>query len=251
MAAADTEDTGTDDSGVVAALRAGDETVFVDLVRRLTPSLLRVARVYVPSPSVAEEVVQETWLVVMTGSRGGPLRSWIIGITIKIARRTGTRERRALPFSATWAAQRAPAEDPARFHPADDRASRGGAWVSLPHRWDTLPEERLHATEVRTVINDVITGLPRRQCEVITTRDMLGLDAAEVKALFGLSDGNQRVLLHRARSRVRVALESYFADDGRDCDAKKPDNANPRNANNVKASAPDRSDRTPPSGGPS
>jgi RNA polymerase sigma-70 factor (ECF subfamily) len=205
-----------DDGELVRALRAGDETVFVELVRRLSPDLLRVARVYVPSASVAEEVVQETWLVVIKGLNRfegrSSLRGWIVGITVKIARRTGTRERRALPFSAAWAAERAPAEDPARFHPADDPTGRGGVWVSFPHRWDTLPEARLHAAEVRMLINKVIASLPRRQREVITARDVVGLDAAETGTLFGLTDGNQRVLLHRARSRVRVALERYFAD---------------------------------------
>lgn len=191
---------------MVAALRAGDEAEFRRLVLALTPALLAVARRYVDSPAAAEDVVQETWIAMLDGldrfELRSSLRTWVIGILVHKAHRLGARDRRSLPFSSVRRDERAPAVDPARF-------DRTGHWAIPPARWDTEPEERLGAAELRGVIDTTIAGLPRRQREVITLRDVLGVGAADAERILGVSGANQRVLLHRARSRVRAAVESY------------------------------------------
>lgn len=202
------------DAAVVTALRTGDEQEFRRLVLELTPAMLVLARRYVPTPSAAEDVVQETWLTVLSDLDGfegrSSLRTWIFGILINKARRVGVREHRQLPFSSV---RRQAAVDPDRFHPtaAGDRAP-AGTWASPPFRWDLEPEERLTAQELRRVIETAIAALPTRQRDVITLRDVLGMDAAEAGELLGLTATNQRVLLHRARSQVRAVLERYGRD---------------------------------------
>lgn len=191
------------DARLLAALRAGDEAEFRRFVAGLTPMLLALARRYVDTRGAAEDVVQETWLAVLAGldrfEQRSSLRTWVIGILVHQARRSGVRDRRSLPFSSV---RPEPSVDPARF-------DRTGRWAVPPLRWDTEPEERLAAAELRAVIDAAIAGLPRRQREVITLRDVLGMDAADAGLALGVTDANQRVLLHRARSRVRAAVERY------------------------------------------
>jgi RNA polymerase sigma-70 factor (ECF subfamily) len=214
MSAGDTG--GEDEAALVAALRRGDEQAFEWLVQQHHTTLVRLALRYVHTPEVAEEVAQETWLHVLKGlSRfelRSSLRTWISSILINRARTRARRERPSLPFSDAWGASLAggePAVDPDRFVPSDN-PDNPDRWVSAPRPW--LPEDRVLSGEARTLILDAILALPIGQREVITLRDVEGHSADEVCTLLGLTDTNQRVLLHRARSRVRAALERYLTD---------------------------------------
>lgn len=198
---------GKDERQLVGALQAGDEDAFMSLVERYHPSLVRIARMYVPSNEVAEEVVQETWIAVLEGigrfERRSSLKTWIYSILVNIAKTRGQRERRSIPFSASAPLGAAePAVDPERFL-AD------GGWALGPKPWET-PEESLLSGETRELILRTIDGLPDSQREVITLRDVAGWSSQEVCNALEISETNQRVLLHRARSKVRTALEHYF-----------------------------------------
>jgi RNA polymerase sigma-70 factor (ECF subfamily) len=204
------------DAVLLEGLRAGDEAAFTELVDRYSSSMLRVARMYVPSQAVAEEVVQETWLGVLTGLERfegrSSLKTWLFRILVNRARTRGERERRTVPF-ATLAGHEAEGEDPAvgpeRFLPADhDRWPHH--WASPPERWDESPERSLQSAETLRVVRDAIEQLPPMQRLVITMRDLEGWDSEEVRNALDISETNQRVLLHRARSKVRTALEAYF-----------------------------------------
>ena len=201
------------DDEVVRALRAGDEETYRRLVREWHGPLLRVARIFVPSQAVAEEVVQETWLRVLGGLDGfegrSSLKTWVFRILANTAKTRAQREGRTLPFSALHDPGRLQeaAVDADRFLP-DDHDRWPGHWASPPA---ALPEERLLASETREVVARAIDGLPANQRAVISLRDVEGWDAEEVRNALGLSDVNQRVLVHRARSRVRRALEDYLA----------------------------------------
>jgi RNA polymerase sigma-70 factor (ECF subfamily) len=194
------------------ALRAGDERAFRALVREHESLLLRLALLYAPSRAVAEEVVQETWVAVLGGLDGfegrASLKTWISRILMNVARRRSGREGRSIPFSSLAPDEDdGPSVDPDRFFAAGPYA---GHWLSFPANWSELPEERVLAKEVRAVVGGVIDGLPPAQREVITLRDLEGWHAAEACELLGIADGHQRVLLHRARTKVRDALERYF-----------------------------------------
>ena len=205
---------GHDDERLIAALCRGDEDAFATLVDRHTSAMIRVATAYVPTRAAAEEAVQDTWIAVLRGIEGfecrASLRTWIFRILINIAMRTGARERRSLPFSALAAAEDTgePVVDPARFLPADHELYPGH-WAVFPARWPT-PQEGLLAGEAREVIAAAIAALPVAQRTVIGLRDIEGWNADEVVDALDISPGNQRVLLHRARSRVRNAIEAYF-----------------------------------------
>lgn len=205
----------SDDRDVLERLRAGDEALFREVVVALNPVLMRLARTYTSNAQSAQDAVQDTWLVVVDSLDSfegrSSLKTWVCGILVNKARRTGVKDARVLPFSSAWRDEHAPAVEPSRFHTGRDGAP-AGTWSSPPHRWDTDPEDRLAAGELRQVIDAAIAALPARQREVITARDVLGLDADEAAEVLGLSAGNQRVLLHRARSRVRAALEAYAVD---------------------------------------
>jgi RNA polymerase sigma-70 factor (ECF subfamily) len=207
------------DAELVEALRRGDEAAFAEIADRWGPALLRLARLHVPSQAVAEEVVQETWLAVLRGidrfEGRSSLRTWVFGILLNLARTHGRRERRTLPFAALrerWHEHRdEPAVPSERFQgPGDPRPDW---WSAPPDRWAD-PEERLQAAGTREMLGDAIAALPARQREVIVLRDVLGLSAEEVCTVLEVSDGNQRVLLHRARAKVRAALERYLGGDG-------------------------------------
>jgi RNA polymerase sigma-70 factor (ECF subfamily) len=202
-----------DDAALVDALRAGDEKAFAALVDGWSGSMMRVARAHVSTDSSAEEVVQDTWLAVLTGLHGfraqSSLRTWVYRILVNQAKSRGVRERRVVPFaSLTGDADSAghPAVDPARFQGPDERFP--GGWREFPPEW---PEEAALAHEVDGVVADALRTLPPRQRAVVTLRDLEGQTAAEVSALLEISIGNQRVLLHRGRSVVRAHLERYFA----------------------------------------
>ena len=201
------------DSELVAALRAGDEAAFARIVRDWHASLLRVAQIFVPSRSVAEEVVAETWLRVLGALERfegrSSLKTWVFRILVNTAKTRAQREGRVLPFSALNDPGRIPeaAVDPDRFRPEDDPRFPGH-WSAPPAE---LPEERLLAAETRAHIAAAIDALPATQAAVIRLRDIDGWTAEEVRNALGITDVNQRVLLHRARSKVRQALEEYLA----------------------------------------
>jgi len=175
--------------------------------------MLRVARIFVPSRSLAEEVVQETWVRVLGAldrfEGRSSLKTWVFRILVNTAKTRAQREGRVLPFSALVDPARVPeaAVDPARFRPEDDERLPG-AW-SVPPR--ALPEERLLAAETRAKIEEAIDALPATQAAVIRLRDVDGWSAEEVRNALDLSEVNQRVLLHRARAKVRTALEEYLS----------------------------------------
>ena len=204
----------TTDEQLVEGLRAGDEAAFAELIDRHSPAMVRVARTYVPSRAVAEEVVQETWIAVMRGIEGfegrSSLKTWIFRILANVAMRRGERESRSVPFSALAAAEDTsePSVDPDRFLPADHELVPGH-WAVMPARWPT-PEEGLLAGETRDVIARAIEELPKAQRTVIALRDVEGWSSEEVCDALEITAGNQRVLLHRARSTVRTAIEGYF-----------------------------------------
>jgi RNA polymerase sigma-70 factor (ECF subfamily) len=204
------------DARLLAGLRAGDEDAFATLVRRHHASLKRVARMYVSTDSVAEEVVQETWLAVIAGldrfEHRASLKTWLFHILANKAKTRGTRERRSTPFaSLAGAGGDEPSVPPERFQ--GDDAAWPGHWAAPPRPWED-PERRLQSLEARAHLRAAIGALPDVQQAVLTLRDVEGLDAGEVCALLDLTDGNQRVILHRARARVRTELERYFEEAG-------------------------------------
>jgi RNA polymerase sigma-70 factor (ECF subfamily) len=205
-----------DEVAMVAALREGDEHAFAWLVGQHHTTLVRLALRYLRDPGMAEEVAQDTWLHVLKGlSRfefRSSLKTWISRILMNRARTRARRERHSLPFSDAWAAALAdqpPAVDRERFIPSD-AANDPDHWASAPRPW--APEDRIVAAETQSIIERTIAALPLAQREVIMLRDIDGWSAAEVCNALGLSQTNQRVLLHRARSRVRAVLERYLSD---------------------------------------
>ena len=204
-----------EDLELLGRLRAGDERSFTTLVERFTPAMLGLAMNYVPSRAVAEEVVQETWLAVLEGlgrfEWRSSLKTWIFRILMNRAMTRGQREHRSVPFSALFdpASEEADAAvEPERFRGPRDRSP--GRWASPPRRWDGIPEERLVSKETLARIQTAIETIPPAQREVITLRDVAGWSSAEVCNVLGISETNQRVLLHRARTKVRRALEMYL-----------------------------------------
>jgi RNA polymerase sigma-70 factor (ECF subfamily) len=206
-----------EDLHLVDALRAGDESAFMMLVERLQPQMLRIARTYTPTRAVAEEVVQEAWLGVLKGldrfEGRSSLRTWIFRILVNTAKTRGERERRSVPFSSVWAVEGdEPAVEPGRFLPQGQRSV--GHWADAPTTWEGMPEDRLVSKETLERIGAAMEGLPPSQREVMRMRDVLGWTSPEVCNALGITETNQRVLLHRARAKVRRALDSYLGEDG-------------------------------------
>jgi RNA polymerase sigma-70 factor, ECF subfamily len=200
----------TADHELVEKLRAGDEAAFAELVDMYGAALLGVARMYVKDKAAAEEVVQETWLGVLQGidrfEGRSSLKTWIFRILTNRAKTRGEREGRTVPFSALAGAGDDEASvDADRFLGPD--SAQPGAWAAPPRAW---PHDAALNSEALAVIQMAIEMLPDAQREVIRLRDVLGFSAEEVAEALEISDGNQRVLLHRARSKVRAALEKYL-----------------------------------------
>jgi len=193
-------------------LRAGDERAFETLVERHYPTMLAVARHYVSSRAVAEEVVQDAWLGVLKGldrfEGRSSLRTWILRILVNRAKTRGARDARTVPFASIMPQGEEAAVEPERFRGPDDPFP--GHWRAYPGTWQRLPEEALADRETLEVVLTAIHRLPPPQRIVITMRDIQGCEAEEVCAALDVSEGNQRVLLHRARSKVRSALERHF-----------------------------------------
>jgi len=181
---------------LLARLRAGDEAAFSAVVRAHHASLCRVARTVVGSDAVAEEVVQDTWLAVVRGVERfegrSSLRTWLFRILMNRARTTATRERRS---------DSGVDPDAARF-------DGSGVWSSPPVPWSEQVEDRLAAERVAALARDLLETLPEAHRRVVVLRDLEGLGAGDVAELLGISDGNQRVLLHRGRARLRAGLEA-------------------------------------------
>ena len=193
------------------ALRAGDEHAFRVLVERHYPMMRRMARGYVQTDAVAEEVVQDTWLAVVAGIERfegrSSLTTWLFSILTNKAKTRGTRERRTLPFSCLGDGNdNEPAVDADRFQGDDD--AWPGHWATPPRPWQK-PEHRLLSLEARGCLKNALDELPARQRLVVTLRDVEGLRSEEVCGLLEISAENQRVLLHRGRSRLRGMLENY------------------------------------------
>jgi RNA polymerase sigma-70 factor (ECF subfamily) len=209
------EDRGVaDDEARLAALRRGDREAFAELVDAWGPAMLRLARLHVPSHAIAEEVVQETWLAVLGGlarfEGRSSLRTWVFSILVNLARTRGRRERRVLPFAALRERRGEPVVPPERFQ--GRRGERPGWWAAPPIRWAD-PHAQLETQEATAVLQAAIAALPARQREVLVLRDVLGLEPEEACSVIGVSDGNHRVLLHRARAKVRAALERHHAEE--------------------------------------
>jgi RNA polymerase sigma-70 factor (ECF subfamily) len=199
------------DDVLVPRLRAGDAAAFRDVVACYQPMMVRVAETYLPSRAVAEEVAQDTWIAVMRGLDGfegrSSLKTWMFRILANQARTRGERERRTVPVSSLAAElDDQPSVPPERFRGPAGR----GHWAQPPARWSDQPEERLLSAATFDLVAQTVTLLPENQRRVLVLRDIEGWPSEEVCELLELSEVNQRVLLHRARSRVRAAIEAQM-----------------------------------------
>jgi RNA polymerase sigma-70 factor (ECF subfamily) len=183
-----------EDAALVAGLRSGDESAFVELVGRYQARLLRLAEATVGRNAVAQEVTQDTWLAVMRGidrfEGRSSFKTWLFRILLNRARSAQYREQRAGRPDDT----------------VDERFDASGAWTSPPEPWAERAEDRLVAAQLASRVQDLLEQLPDAQRQVVVLRDVEGLPSSEVVTLLGLSEGNQRVLLHRGRARLRHLL---------------------------------------------
>ncbi len=191
------------DGELVERVRAGEEQAFVELVSRHQVALLRLARTYVASAVIAEEVTQDTWLAVLRGLDGfagrSTFKTWLMQILVNRAKSTGVREHRTVAVADAGLAV-----DATRF-------DASGAWMSPPQHWVEDSDERLSAQILAAPIRAALDELPERQREVVLLRDVDGLSAREVCEVLDISEANQRVLLHRGRSRLRQRIETELA----------------------------------------
>jgi RNA polymerase sigma-70 factor (ECF subfamily) len=202
-----------DDVRLVARLRARDEAAYMMLVETLTPAMRRVARMYVRTDAVADEVVQDAWVGVLEGidrfEGRSSLRTWIFRILVNIARNRGKREGRSVAFAVLAGGDLDhPSWDPSAFLGPEDASA--GHWSTLPFDWRGVPEDRVEAGELRRLIRETLDTLPAMQAEVLRLRDVAGWSSEEIRNALDLTDTNERVLLHRARTRVREAIDGYF-----------------------------------------
>lgn len=205
------------EAALLAALRSGDEAAFVTLVDAHSPAMLRVARVHVRSAAVAEEVVQEAWLAVLRSldrfEGRSSLRTWLFAVLANCARKRAAREGRSTPFADLRRELAEPGPDEERFFPPD-HPRWAGAWSTAVRTRDDLPEERLLSAETLAAAREAVRTLPELQRACFALRDVEGWSGPEVARELGISEANQRVLLHRARAKVRLALERHL--DGED-----------------------------------
>jgi RNA polymerase sigma-70 factor, ECF subfamily len=200
------------DADLLAQLRAGDEAAMAQLVDQWSPAMLRVARSFVDSAQSAEDAVQDAWLGMLSGLAAfegrSSLRTWTFTILVNRARSRGAREARTLP--------RSPLDGHDEMAADDWLAGPGGesarTWSSIdaPSRWDTAPENVVLSKETLLELDRALSGLPTRQRQVVTMRDVCGMSSEEVCAALEISPANQRVLLHRARAVLRAALAGYY-----------------------------------------
>lgn len=204
-----------DETALVAALRRGDESAFRQLVAQYHTSLIRIAQMFVDDRAIAEQVAQETWLGVLRGlprfEGRSSLKTWLFTIVSNLAKTRGKREKRSLPFSTFEKYDRdtdEPAVPAERFRGSDDPYA--GHWATHPAHWDGDPVSYALNQEILAYLESAVSHLPEQQRAVITLRDIEGWSAEHVCNALGITETNQRVLLHRARSKVRRALEEYF-----------------------------------------
>jgi RNA polymerase sigma-70 factor (ECF subfamily) len=204
-----------EDTALVARLRNGDSAAFEELVDKYHGAIVRFARLYVPTQELAEDVAQETWMGVLRGldrfEGRSSLKTWIFRIAANRAQTKGKREARTIPFAAL-ASSEAGQDEPVevdRFLPAE--SERPGFWSTLPVDFDNQPEGRLLSDETFAVIRKAIDTLPPMQATVITMRDLQQWSSQEVREALDITEANQRVLLHRARTKVRRVLEEYLS----------------------------------------
>jgi RNA polymerase sigma-70 factor (ECF subfamily) len=201
-----------DEAELLARLRAGDEQAFEALVARHYGTMIAVAQTYVKTRAVAEEVVQEAWLGVLQSldrfEGRSSLKTWILAILVNKAKTRGVREARSVPFASLEPEHDAPAVEPERFRGPEDGFP--GHWRAYPGNWGAAPDVALEDRETLRVAMQAIAALPPAQQTVIRMRDVEGYSSEEVCAALDVSAGNERVLLHRARSRVRAALEAHL-----------------------------------------
>lgn len=206
----------TADARELAALRAGDEAAFLALVARYHGAMLRVASMYVKGRASAEDVVQEAWLGVLKGLHlfegRSSLKSWVFRILVNCAKTRGMRDSHTVPMSSLAAAagEEGPSVSPDRFQ--EEGARWGGHWANPPEPW---PDARVESREMVALVREALETLPEAQRAVMTLRDLDGWESGEVCELLGISEGNQRVLLHRARSKVRGYVEERLGREGR------------------------------------
>jgi len=204
------------DAATIERLLAGDEATFMMLVDQNQPSMVRLAQMYVSSHAVAEEVVQEAWIGILKGLPSfegrSSLRTWMYKIVTNVAKTRGVREGRSLPFSSLAGEHDDPV-DPSWFQGPDE--SFPGGWRTFPDDWRGIPKDRLLGRETLDQISRALDGMPPMQAEVVRLRDVQGWSSDEVCNALDLSETNQRVLLHRGRSRIRRDLDAYLS-EGRD-----------------------------------
>jgi len=219
VAAAVLEGGSSEQAELLERLRAGDGATFAELVEAWSPLLLHVARLHVSTSASAEEVVQDTWLAVigqLNRFEGrSSLRTWVFRILENQARSRGVREARTVPWSSAFGGSGAeeetgPTVAPSRFRGPEDRWPGGWTPDGRPTAWEPPPEDAAMAAEVRRELRTALDELPERQRTVVELRDVHGLTSDEVCALLGLTPGNQRILLHRGRARLRTRLEDVY-----------------------------------------
>jgi RNA polymerase sigma-70 factor, ECF subfamily len=204
------------DAATIERLLAGDEATFMMLVDQNQPAMLRIAQMYVSSRAVAEEAVQEAWIGILKGlptfEGRSSLRTWMYKIVTNVAKTRGVREGRSLPFSALAGEHDDPI-DASWFQGPEDPFP--GGWRTFPDDWRGIPEERLLGRETLDHISRALDGMPPMQAEVVRLRDVQEWSSEEVCNALDLTETNQRVLLHRGRSRIRRDLDAYLS-EGRD-----------------------------------
>lgn len=210
----------SDEGLLIQRLKLREERAFVELVERYYGYLLPLADFYVSNRAVAEEVVQEAWLAVLKGidrfEERSSFKTWISRIVMNLARTRGVRESRMVPFSDfanDEAGHAEPAVDPDRFRVATDEYP--DHWSVAPRAWNSNPEAELLTSETMGVLDAAVKMLPKAQSLVLTMRDVNGWSPEEVCNALGISETNQRVLLHRARSKVRGILENHYSNSGK------------------------------------
>ena len=205
-----------DEPRLLEALRNGDERAFEQLIERYQASMMRVALLYVPTRALAEEAVQETWIGVFKGLRRfegrSSLKTWIFSILMNRAKTIAQREGRYQQIVWEEEPDPEPTVSPTRFRAMDSAYPDHWNDGDMPESWDAIPEDAFLSKETRRYINQAIAALPENQRIVITLHDVEMLTSEEVCNVLDITETNQRVLLHRARSKVRQALESYFSE---------------------------------------
>ena len=205
---------GLDEALLLESLRGGDEGAFAWLVQQYHNSLVRLALLYLDNEAQAEEVAQETWIAVLNGltrfEGRSNLKTWMFTILTNQAKTRGRREKRTLSFSELEEGlENTPTVDPERFKPSNSITS-ANHWSVNPSTWNNIPEESFLSQEMLYIVHDAVSTLPGNQRAVITLRDIEGFSSGDVCNILGISETNHRVLLHRARAKVRGVLEDYL-----------------------------------------